>query len=100
MKQNKNDLKNAKLLAAIINNKPKQKLLSILEKRGKCTVTQLIKATGWEQSLVSQHLAGLRKWRMVDTRKVGKFVIYYPNREHAEIISKWAARASDFITTK
>ena len=100
MKQNKNDLKNAKLLAAIINNNPKQKLLAILEKRGGCTVTQLAKATKWPQPVVSQHLAGLRKCNLVCAKRDGKFIFYSMWFERITLVNNWAKSASNFITTK
>ena len=93
MKQNKNDLKNAKLLAAIINNKPNQKLLSLLYKRER-TVSQLIKETGWPQSVVSARLGNLFKIGLLDRRKKGRFAYYMTTSYWPTRIAEWCALAS------
>lgn len=97
MKQNKNDLKNAKLLAAIINNRFKQKLLEVIGKKQECTVSDLIKATKWPQSVVSAHLAPLRKIGLLETRRNGKFIHYHINSYYERVITEWSLRATVII---
>ena len=98
MKQKKNDLKNAKLLAAIINNRFKQKLLEVIGKKQECTVSDLIKATKWPQSVVSARLAPLRKIGLLETRRNGKFIHYRLNGGYQRVIADWAFKATVIIT--
>lgn len=41
-----------------------------------CTVSELIEFTGISQSLLSMHLAKLRKEKMVSTKREGKTIYY------------------------
>ncbi|MGB9883218.1 MAG: ArsR/SmtB family transcription factor [Microgenomates group bacterium] len=54
---------------------PRVKLVLCL-KKGKKNVSQLIKSCGLSQSAVSQHLAKLKDWGLVEDEKKGKEVFY------------------------
>lgn len=58
-----------------IGNKVRAKLLLCLSQKAK-SVSELIENCGLAQSAVSQHLAKLKKAKLVEARRSGK-VIYY-----------------------
>jgi DNA-binding transcriptional ArsR family regulator len=64
------------LVFRALNHKLRQKILELLTERGKMTVTELYEQLLLEQSVVSQHLAILRRTGFVITKKEGKFVWY------------------------
>lgn len=65
----------AALLLKSMSNSSRLMVLCYLAK-GECSVSELNQAIPLSQSALSQHLAGLRKARLVDTRRESQ-VIYY-----------------------
>jgi DNA-binding transcriptional ArsR family regulator len=51
-------------------------VLEFLENREPQTVTALLELTGVEQSLLSHHLAELKRKKVVTTRREGKHIYY------------------------
>ena len=72
------------------NNKVRQKILQVLHKKGKLTVTELYQHLKLEQSAASQHLAILRKARLVFTERRGKQVFYSVNYEQLKNLHAYA----------
>ncbi|MFN9111090.1 MAG: ArsR/SmtB family transcription factor [Bacteroidota bacterium] len=64
------------LVFRALNHPLRQKILSLLLEKNKMTVTELYELLFLEQSVVSQHLAILRRTGFVKTKKQGKFVWY------------------------
>lgn len=62
-----------------INNRVRQKIISILNKKNKLTVTQLYKLVGLPQSQTSSHLAILRFSGYVITEREGRKIYYSVN---------------------
>ena len=78
------------LIFRAINHKLRQQILGLLLQNGPMTVSELFQQLLLEQSVVSQHLAVLRRAGFVKTRKEGKYVWYmvHPQRleELAEVL--------------
>lgn len=51
-------------------------ILYALKENGEMCVSDICKATGKDQSIVSHHMACLRNCGLVNTEKDGKFVVY------------------------
>ncbi len=64
------------LIFRALNHPLRQKMLSLLVEKKKMTVTELYELLFLEQSVVSQHLAILRRTGFVKTKKEGKYVWY------------------------
>jgi DNA-binding transcriptional ArsR family regulator len=74
-------LKKTALILRALNHKLRQQIFSLLEVRGKLTVTDIYVELKLEQSVASQHLAILRTAGIVKTEREGKFVYYKLNHE-------------------
>jgi DNA-binding transcriptional ArsR family regulator len=68
--------KKAALILRAVNHKLRQQMLKLIDELGKMTVTELYLKLRLEQSVVSQHLAILRKAGIVKTVRKGKFIYY------------------------
>lgn len=64
----------AQLLAAMANPKRLLILCNLLEKE--CSVSELARIVGLEQSPLSQHLSKLRAMGLVKTRREGQVIMY------------------------
>lgn len=71
--------KGAALILRAINHKLREDIMNYLREKEEVTVTELFVHFRLEQSVVSQHLAILRKSGVVRTRKDGKFIYYSLN---------------------
>jgi DNA-binding transcriptional ArsR family regulator len=69
-------VRKSSLVFRALNHKLRQQILSLLAEKKKMTVTDLYEQLLLEQSVVSQHLAVLRRTGFVKTQKEGKFVWY------------------------
>ncbi|MFN5333903.1 MAG: ArsR/SmtB family transcription factor [Bacteroidota bacterium] len=76
------------LIFRALNHKLRQQILSLLAERKKMTVTELYEQLLLEQSVVSQHLAILRRTGFVTTKKEGKFVWYMIQEKRIEQVIK------------
>ena len=86
------DLLNTKKAAIILralNHKLRQQILKLIDEQGKITVTELYQKLLLEQSVASQHLAILRKARLVKTTRNGKFIYYSVNAERLVEINEF-----------
>jgi DNA-binding transcriptional ArsR family regulator len=76
------------LVFRALNHKLRQQILALLTERKKMTVTELYEELLLEQSVVSQHLAILRRTGFVTTQKEGKFVWYMIQGKRIEQVAK------------
>ena len=72
-------LKKAAMILRALNHKLRQQLLRLIDEQQKITVTEIYVNLRLEQSVVSQHLAILRRAGIVLTRREGKFIFYSLN---------------------
>jgi len=84
------NIKKAALILRAVNHKLRQQILKLIDENGKMTVTQLYLKLRLEQSVVSQHLAILRKATLVKTIRAGKFIYYSINAERLEELNDFA----------
>lgn len=76
------------LVFRALNHKLRQQIMALLAERKKMTVTELYEQLLLEQSVVSQHLAILRRTGFVTTKKEGKFVWYMLQEKRIEQVIK------------
>jgi DNA-binding transcriptional ArsR family regulator len=76
------------LIFRALNHPLRQKMLSILQENKQITVTELFQMMKLEQSVVSQHLAILRRSGFVQTKREGKFIWYTLNPERLRTINE------------
>ena len=69
-------LRKALLNVRAINHPMRKEIITLLEGKGKMTVTEIYVKLRVEQSVASQHLAILRKSGIVETTRNGKFIHY------------------------
>ena len=72
-------LKKAAMILRAMNHKLRQQLLKLIDENQKITVTEIYVNLRLEQSVVSQHLAILRRAGIVITKREGKFIFYSLN---------------------
>lgn len=72
-------LKKAAMILRALNHKLRQLLLRLIDEHQKITVTEIYVNLRLEQSVVSQHLAILRRAGIVITKREGKFIFYSLN---------------------
>lgn len=70
------DVRKVTLFVRVFDNKVRWAILEQLEKREYMNVTELYVALRMEQSVVSSHLAAMRKIGLVATNRDGKCVYY------------------------
>lgn len=78
------ELHKAALYFRAINHPLRQQMLKLLHKKGEMIVTDIYVKLRLPQSVASQHLAVLRKAKLVQTLKEGKNIYYsidYPRLE-------------------
>ncbi|MFN4285174.1 MAG: ArsR/SmtB family transcription factor [Lacibacter sp.] len=76
------------LIFRAINHKLRQQILNLLLQNGPMTVSEIFQQLLLEQSVVSQHLAILRRAGFVKTRKEGKFVWYMVQPQRLDEIAE------------
>ena len=72
-------LKKSALILRALNHKLRQQLLRLVDEQKKITVTEIYVKMRLEQSVVSQHLAIMRRAGIVLTKRDGKFIYYSVN---------------------
>lgn len=72
-------IKSASFIAGSVNNTFRQRLISILLANHRLSVKELCGLLNTQQSIVSQHLAMLRKVNLVTANRMGKCVMYSVN---------------------
>ena len=80
-------LKKSAMILRAVNHKLRQQLLHLLDEQPKITVTEIYVKLRLEQSVVSQHLAIMRRAGIVLTRREGKFIYYSVNYDRLKEIS-------------
>lgn len=75
-----------------VNHKLRQKMIDLLEDNAEMTVTDIYIKLRIEQSVASQHLAILRKAKVVFTERQGKFIYYSLNAARLVDISRFTKR--------
>ena len=60
-------IKEAFLLLRALNNQVRQRILKLLEQYSKLSVTEIVKHMGHDQSVISVHLAILRRSKLSNT---------------------------------
>ena len=68
--------KEALFIMRTLNNTLRQRILKLIDGKGKTTVTKLYTELDVDQSTASQHLAELRKARAVKATRQGRFIFY------------------------
>ena len=84
-------IKKASLVFRAINHPLRRQILQFLHQEVRMTVTQLYIKLRLEQSVVSQHLAILRKAGMVQTERQGKYIFYSVGYERLKQVHQVAA---------
>lgn len=69
-------IRKSALVFRALNHPLRQKMLELMAEKKQVTVTELYEFLFLEQSVVSQHLAILRRAGFVKTKKQGKYVWY------------------------
>lgn len=82
-------LKKAAMILRALNHKLRQQLLHLLDEHKKVTVTEIYVKLRLEQSVVSQHLAIMRRAGVVTTKREGKFIYYSVNYNRIKEISNF-----------
>lgn len=80
-------LKKAAMILRALNHKLRQQLLKLIDEKEKITVTEIYVNLRLEQSVVSQHLAILRRAGIVITKREGKFIYYSLNYKRIKEIN-------------
>lgn len=78
--------KKALITLRALSHPLRQQLLQLIDEEGQSTVTTIFVKLKMEQSVVSQHLAILRKAGFVVTNRKGKFIHYKVNYERVQKI--------------
>ena len=82
-------LKKAAMILRAINHKLRQQLLKLIDENQKITVTEIYVNLRLEQSVVSQHLAILRRAGIVITKREGKFIYYSLNYKRIKEVNEF-----------
>lgn len=80
-------LRKAVLVLRAVNHKLRQKIVKMLEKNKRATVTEIYVKLRLEQSVASQHLAILRRAGVVKTEREGKYIYYSLSSDRLNEIS-------------
>jgi DNA-binding transcriptional ArsR family regulator len=80
-------LKKAAMILRALNHKLRQLLVRLIDEHQKMTVTEIYVSLKLEQSVVSQHLAILRRAGIVITEREGKFIFYSLNYKRLKEIN-------------
>ncbi|GAA4743613.1 ArsR/SmtB family transcription factor [Flavisolibacter ginsenosidimutans] len=84
-------LKNASLFFRAINHDFRQKIMQLIHKHGRMTVTEIYVKLRREQCVVSSHLAVLRDAKLVQAERAGKNIFYSVNYEQIKHLQSLAA---------
>jgi DNA-binding transcriptional ArsR family regulator len=88
-KLNYTEIKAAALTLRALNNKVREKILNLIIENKQMIVTEIYVKLRIEQSVASQHLAILRKDRIVLVERDGKNMIYSINQRRIAEIDKF-----------
>ena len=82
-----NKLKKAELTLRALDHPIRKQMVSLIEAKKKLSVTGLHLKLKLEQSVASQHLAVLRKAKVVTASREGKFICYSVNQKRLDEIA-------------
>lgn len=85
---NPDETRKAANILRAMNHKLRRNILSFIDKKQKTNVTEIYTAMEIEQSVASQHLAILRRAKIVSTSRIGKQIIYSVNYDRIAQYSK------------
>lgn len=74
-------IRKASIILRSLNHELRQKIINIIFENKKTTVTEIYTKLQIEQSIVSQHLALLRRSGVLKTEKNKKFIYYFINEK-------------------
>jgi len=80
-------LRKTVLVLRSVNHKLRQQIIKLLLETDRMTVTEIYSKMRLEQSVASQHLAILRRSGVVSTKREGKYIYYFLNKERLKEIS-------------
>lgn len=80
------ELRRAVLVLRAVNHDLRKKIIALLEKHDRLSVTDIYVKLRLEQSVASQHLAILRKARIVIASREGKYIYYALDKDRIEQI--------------
>lgn len=83
-----NIMKSSMVLRAL-NHKLREQIVAVIQENKRLTVTQLYVKMRLEQSVISQHLAILRRAGIVTTDRDGKFIFYSLNFSRLAAINQF-----------
>jgi len=83
-------LRKGAMVFRAINHNLRRQMLELIHQSARMTVTEIYIKLRLEQSVVSQHLAILRKAGFVQTERQGKFIFYAVNYERIKQIHRTA----------
>ncbi len=83
-------IKSAALTLRALNHTLRKKILEILQSKGEVMVTYIYTKLKLEQSVVSQHLAIMRRAGLVSTRRDGKCIYYSVNKKRIATVVQLA----------
>ncbi len=78
---NPDEIRKAAYILRAMNHKLRRKILCFIDNNEKKNVTEIHKAMNIKQSVASQHLAILRRVKIVTATRIGKEIIYSINQE-------------------
>jgi DNA-binding transcriptional ArsR family regulator len=76
-----NKSKKAAMILRAVNHKLRQQIMNVIAEKEKITVTDIYIKLRLVQSVCSQHLAILRRAKIVETERNGKSIFYRINKE-------------------
>ena len=82
-------VKESALILRAMNHNLRQEIMKLIDGDGKMTVTEIYVKLRLEQSVVSQHLAVLRRSNIVETKREGKFIYYAINYDRVAEINRF-----------
>lgn len=94
------ELKKSALIFRAINHPLRQRILQLIHRHERMTVTAIYNRLRMTQSLTSQHLAVLRKAGLVGTKKEGKHIFYDVDYDRLHQLHELAARINKQVTGK
>lgn len=89
------NLKTAALFFRAVNNPFRQRILHLLHKHSRLTVTEIYVKLRREQCVVSSHLGILREAKLVSTERMGKNIFYSVNHQRLEQLQHLATGLSN-----
>lgn len=81
------EVSRATLVLRSLNHKLRQRILPFIYREKSVTITDIYVKLGIEQSIISQHLAILRRSGIIDSERQGKFIYYKINTDKVKLVA-------------